>query len=50
MHLEDRIVKTRIVTVSQTLRLQDRLVLTYLYEAVYARRQGLPTPKLLATD
>ena len=39
----------RMLTVSQTLRLQDRPVLTYLYEAVYAHRQGLPTPKLLST-
>jgi hypothetical protein len=31
----------------QTLRLQSRPVLTYLYEALYAHRQGLPTPKLL---
>lgn len=37
----------RILTVSQTLRLQGRPVLTYLYEALCAHRKGLPTPKLL---
>jgi transposase len=37
----------RILTVSQTLRLQGRSVLDYLYEALCAHRQGLPTPKLL---
>lgn len=40
----------RMLTVSQTLRLQKRPVLTYLYEALYAHRQGLPAPKLLPTD
>lgn len=37
----------RILTVVQTLRLQGRPVLTYLYEALDAHRKGLPTPKLL---
>jgi transposase len=37
----------RILTVSQTLRLQGRSVLAYLYEALCAHRKGLPTPKLL---
>ena len=37
----------RILTVVQTLRLQDRPVLTYLYEAMCAHREGLPAPKLL---
>jgi transposase len=36
-----------ILTVSQTLRLQGRSVLAYLYEALCAPRKGLPTPKLL---
>lgn len=40
----------RMLTVSQTLRLQNRQVLTYLYEAVCAHRKGLPTPKLLPAD
>lgn len=40
----------RMLTVSQTLRLQNRPVLTYLYEALCAHRKGLPTPKLLSTD
>ena len=38
----------RILTVVQTLRLQDRPVLTYLYEALCAHREGLPAPKLLS--
>lgn len=38
----------RILTVVQTLRLQSRPVLTYLYEALCAHRKGLPTPKLLS--
>jgi transposase len=37
----------RMLTVSQRLRLQGRSVRTYLYEALCAHRQGLPTPKLL---
>jgi len=37
----------RILTVAQTLRLQGRPVLTYLYEALCAHRKGLPIPKLL---
>lgn len=37
----------RMLTVVQTLRLQGRPVLTYLYEALCAHRQKLPTPKLL---
>ncbi len=38
----------RILTVVQTLRLQGRPVLTYLYEALCAHREGLPAPKLLS--
>lgn len=38
----------RILTVVQTLRLQSRPVLTYLYEALCAHREGLPVPKLLS--
>jgi transposase len=38
----------RILTVVQTLRLQSRPVLTYLYEALCAHREGLPAPKLLS--
>lgn len=37
----------RILTVVQTLRLQGRPVLTYLYEALCAHRNGLSAPKLL---
>jgi transposase len=40
----------RILTVAQTLRLQRRPVLDYLYRAVVAHRAGLPTPKLLPAD
>jgi transposase len=39
----------RMLTVVQTLRLQGRRVLDYLYEAVKALRHGLSTPKLLPT-
>jgi transposase len=38
----------RILTVVQTVRLQSRPVLTYLYEALCAHREGLPAPKLLS--
>jgi transposase len=38
----------RILTVVQTLRLQQRSVLGYLYEAVVAHRSGPPVPKLLS--
>lgn len=38
----------RILTVVQTLRLQSRPVLTYLYDALCAHREGLPAPKLLS--
>lgn len=37
----------RILTVVQTLRLQKRPVLAYLYEAVLAHRNGLASPKLV---
>jgi transposase len=37
----------RMLTVVQTLRLQSRPVLTYLYEALCAHRKGVPAPKLL---
>lgn len=40
----------RMLTVVQTLRLQSRPVLTYLYEALCAHRKGLPIPKLLPAD
>jgi transposase len=40
----------RILTVVQTLRLQGRPVLDYLYQAVVAHRAGLPAPKLLPAD
>lgn len=39
----------RMLTVVQTLRLQERGVIDYLADAVAARRQGLPAPKLLPT-
>lgn len=38
----------RMLTVVQTLRLQDRPVLDYLYHAIVAKRSGLPAPQLLA--
>ena len=37
----------RILTVVQTLRLQERSVVGYLYEAIAAHRSGSPVPKLL---
>ena len=37
----------RMLTVVQTLRLQDRPVLDYLYRAIVAHRSGLPAPQLL---
>ena len=37
----------RMLTVVQTLRLQKRPVLDYLYRAVVAHRAGLPAPQLL---
>lgn len=37
----------RILTVAQTLRLQGRPVLAYLYEALCAHRKGVLAPKLL---
>jgi transposase len=40
----------RMLTVVQTRRLQGRSVLTYLYKAVVAHRNGLPAPSLLATE
>lgn len=39
----------RILTVVQTLRLQQRPVLAYLYEAIQAHRSGVKVPGLLAT-
>ena len=35
------------LTVVQTLRLQERPVLDYLYLAIVAHRAGLPAPQLL---
>ena len=40
----------RLLTVVQTRRLQGRSVLRYLYEALVAHRDGLPSPSLLAAD
>lgn len=37
----------RMLTVTQTLRLQNRPVLDYLHRAIVAHRAGLPAPKLL---
>ncbi len=37
----------RMLTVVQTLRLQRRPVLNYLYRAIQAHRAGLPAPQLL---
>ena len=37
----------RMLTVVQTLRLQKRPVLDYLYRAIVAHRAGLPAPQLL---
>lgn len=38
----------RILTVTQTLRLQRRPALTFLYHSLVAHRKGLPAPALLA--
>jgi transposase len=38
----------RLLSVTQTLRLQQRPVLDYLVEALVAHRHGLPVPRLLA--
>jgi transposase len=40
----------RLLSVTQTLRLQGRPVLDYLVEALVAHRHGLPAPRLLATQ
>ena len=40
----------RMLTVVQTRRLQGRSVLKYLYEALFAHRNGLPAPSLLSTE
>ena len=40
----------RMLTVVQTRRLQGRSVLSYLYEALVAHRNGLPAPSLLAAQ
>ena len=40
----------RLLSVTQTLRLQQRPVLDYLVEALVAHRHGLPAPKLLAAS
>jgi len=40
----------RILTVTQTLRLQKRPVLEFLYHTLVAHRQGLPAPALLAGE
>src|SRR5205807_4860300 len=37
----------RMLTVVQTLRLQERAVIDYLADAIATHRQGLPAPKLL---
>ena len=37
----------RMLTVVQTLRLQKRPVLDYLYRAIVTHRAGLPAPQLL---
>jgi transposase len=39
----------RLLSVTQTLRLQQRPVLDYLVEALVAHRHGLPAPQLLGT-
>lgn len=38
----------RLLTVTQTLRLQQRPVLAFLYQSLVAHRSGLPAPALLA--
>ena len=40
----------RLLSVTQTLRLQQRPVLDYLVDALVAHRHGLPAPQLLATQ
>jgi len=40
----------RILTITQTLRLQKRPVLDYLYRSIVSHRAGTPKPKLLAAQ
>ena len=40
----------RLLSVTQTLRIQRRPVLDYLVEALVAHRHGLPAPRLLTTQ
>lgn len=48
--LESRCFVARMLTVVQTRRLQGRSVLRYLYEALHAHRNDLPTPSLLSAQ
>ena len=45
-----QVLRARLLTVSQTCRLQDRNPLEFLVAAVRAKREGLPAPSLLPHD
>ena len=45
-----QVLRARLLTVSQTCRLQDRNSLEFLVAAIRARREGLPAPSLLPQD
>ena len=45
-----QVLRARLLTVSQTCRLQDRNPLEFLVAAIRAKRQGLPAPSLLPHD
>jgi transposase len=45
-----QVLRARLLTVSQTCRLQDRNPLEFLAAAIRAKRQGLPAPSLLPHD
>ena len=45
-----QVLRARLLTVSQTCRLQDRNPLEFLVATIRARREGLPAPSLLPQD
>jgi transposase len=45
-----QVLRARLLTVSQTCRLQDRNPLEFLVAAIRAKREGLPVPSLLPHD
>lgn len=45
-----QVLRARLLTVSQTCRLQDRDPLEFLVATIHAKREGLPAPSLLPQD